>query len=110
MCEYEHSTQAYWARRMTARQQHRCDECRRVIRAGEHYERVRGIWDGIPDVLKTCPDCLAIRDRVEAAAPERWCWCHTSMLGDAEEEVREWPENGPDRMWVEARLKEAKER
>ncbi len=110
MCDCDYSVQAYWDKRATARKVHRCGECREDILPGETYERVRGIWDGVPGTEKTCARCLEIRDRVEAVIPERWCWCFGEMLENANDEVSDWPADDPDRIWVEARLDEINEK
>lgn len=45
-----------------ARKEHRCEECHEVIKPGDRYEFVSGIWDGWPSALKTCLSCVEIRD------------------------------------------------
>lgn len=61
--------------RPTARKDHRCCECRGIIRKGEQYQLVSGIWDGAPGRFKTCSDCESLRDeynkplRIEDTAP-----------------------------------------
>jgi hypothetical protein len=45
-----------------ARKPHRCEECRRIIAAGERYERFSGKFDGSLFCLKTCAECAEIRD------------------------------------------------
>lgn len=49
---------------VTARKEHRCDECRRIIGRGETYERFFGVMYGDPYTAKTCSGCLDIRDEV----------------------------------------------
>ena len=46
---------------VTARKQHKCDECNRTIEKGERYERVTGKWDGEFYTFRTCSDCLSLR-------------------------------------------------
>jgi hypothetical protein len=49
----------------TARVEHRCTECRRVIRPGETYERVTGLIDsggGTWSTDKFCAHCQAMGD------------------------------------------------
>lgn len=45
-----------------SRKEARCYECRRVIPIGSSYERVRGSWDGELSTVRTCLDCMHIRD------------------------------------------------
>lgn len=45
----------------TARKEHKCGECSRTIKPGEHYEIATGKWDGIICSSKTCSDCLSVR-------------------------------------------------
>lgn len=86
-CDYE-PADAYWASRPIARKAHRCDECGGKIECGERYERVRAIWDGYPDTVKTCVYCLAMRDLVESRM-ECFCWAHHNLLEDLIETVRD---------------------
>ena len=51
----------YHASFYVARKEHKCDECKRIIRPGEKYEKVVAKYDGF-QVFKTCPDCLSLRD------------------------------------------------
>jgi hypothetical protein len=46
-----------------ARKDHKCCECRRIIKAGETYEYFSGLWrdSGFGD-FKTCSHCLAAKD------------------------------------------------
>lgn len=49
---------------ITARKQHKCHECYRVIEPGEKYETASGVYDGSFYHHKTCSDCLSLRDQV----------------------------------------------
>lgn len=108
MCDCDVLTQAYWAKRMVARKRHRCHECFREIFPGNTYERVRAIWDNEPVTTKTCADCLAIRDAVTGALPDRWCWCHGELLQNVRDEISEWPPDDPTRAHVETLLEVVK--
>lgn len=55
-----------------ARTRHVCTECRGWVEPGERYQRVTGVWDGFFSVYKTCPDCVALIDYIEAHLP---CYC-----------------------------------
>ena len=45
----------------TARTEHKCGECKRVIAPGEKYEITEGLCEGTWETYKTCSDCLSIR-------------------------------------------------
>ena len=47
--------------RPKARKPHKCFECRRVIEAGETYERHSGKWDGEVGSYAICLQCREIR-------------------------------------------------
>lgn len=49
-----------------ARKRHKCCECRGWIEIGETYHVFSGVWDD-PATFKTCSDCQALRDRIDAA-------------------------------------------
>jgi hypothetical protein len=44
-----------------ARQVHTCGECGDLIRPGDSYEYVTGLWDGWWSTYRTCSFCLKIR-------------------------------------------------
>lgn len=48
-----------------ARKDHRCCECRGVIRLGEMYHRYSGIWNDGPARFKVCNDCDDLRHDVD---------------------------------------------
>lgn len=58
----------YADERRKARKPHRCCECGGVIESGETYQHFSGIWDGKAARYKTCPDCVDLRDDVNALA------------------------------------------
>jgi hypothetical protein len=45
-----------------ARKAHKCSECHQAIAIGERYEYVFGVWNGVWNTYKTCPDCLEVRE------------------------------------------------
>ena len=46
---------------IVARKEHRCCECGEVIKPGQRYERVKGLWDEYWSTFKTCIPCATIR-------------------------------------------------
>ncbi len=52
----------------TARKEHKCYECGRIIKIGEKYLRFVGLWDDCPDniflAFKTCLECKKDWDEV----------------------------------------------
>lgn len=65
-----------------ARKQHRCDECRRTIEAGETYLHERGIHECEPFTNKTCAHCQVARGWL---SDQCGGWIYTEV----EEELRE---------------------
>lgn len=64
--------------RPTARREHSCCECRGVIRPGETYRLLWGVWEGEAKTFKTCADCLGLEDWMR---DEHGCFCpHLSNL------------------------------
>lgn len=93
-CDYD-SPLAYGRAEPIARKAHRCEECGGVIAPGERYERVFGVWErGRPEVFKTCPRCIALRDWVSAHVP-CFCWAHGNIRDDAIETARSWAHEAP---------------
>ena len=45
----------------TARKEHKCCECKRIITESEPYQHVVGVWDGEIRTFKTCAQCAAMR-------------------------------------------------
>lgn len=60
----------------TARKEHRCYECRGVIRRGESYVIESGIEDG-PFAYKMCSDC---HPRFEEANRRSWAANHEGII------------------------------
>lgn len=72
---------------LTAKKEHKCDECRRVIQPGEKYRRERGVHESEPFTHKTCQHCLVARDWMNAT-------CGGFVYGEIEEELLEhWNED-----------------
>ena len=70
-------TEAYVAHNRKARKDHRCYECGELIKRGEIYEEVTGIWDGRPDRFRTCRACLSVREALFCKS-----WCHGGIWED----------------------------
>lgn len=65
MCDCERPS-CYTKTTPRARKRHQCCECRGWIDVGEQYQYISGIWDGSGSSYKTCPQCAALRDRIQA--------------------------------------------
>jgi hypothetical protein len=50
-------------RTVTARREHKCCECGRVIQRGDRYESVVGKWEDEISRYRTCPLCVEIREK-----------------------------------------------
>lgn len=86
-CDYD--PPEFWQRSVhKAVKLHECSECGAPILPGEEYEYVRGKWDGVFDVLKTCEACHDIRQWTKNNVP-CLCWAHGSMMDDCREAVEE---------------------
>ncbi len=88
-CDYE-PAEFYCKTDYTARKQHQCAECGRVIAAGQRYEKVVAKWDGSLSFFKTCSRCVALREHL-AAHVSCFCWAHGNLLDDIREEVMHLP-------------------
>lgn len=64
-----------------ARKEHKCCECRRVIKKGERYTREKGKWETF-HVYKTCIDCTSIRDAFFQNG-----YMYERVLSDVREEI-----------------------
>lgn len=63
-----------------ARKAHQCSECLRVIKPGEPYKRVSGVWEDDFDVIKTCRLCLEFIDKAGIR-----CYCYGMLMEDIDE-------------------------
>jgi len=70
----------YTEKVVKARKMHKCVECHRGIKPGERYESAAGCWDDGFHVMKTCADCLSVRNAM---------FCSGWMYGEIWNEVRE---------------------
>lgn len=70
-----------------ARKQHTCQECRRIIEAGEKYLYEVTLFDGEVAPNKTCSHCQIARSWL---ADECGGWVYTEVAGD----IREHAEDG----------------
>ena len=52
----------------TARKDHKCSECFGVIRKGETYHRISGVWEGTPETFKRCRVCHEIIEELDRDA------------------------------------------
>jgi len=54
----------------TARKEHKCCECRRVIEPGSKYQYSSGIWDGSAHDFKQCINCSLVSNAAAAVSDE----------------------------------------
>ena len=69
----------------TARNRHQCEDCNREIQAGERYEEIRILFDGLWTRYRVCAHCKAVREALESRLP---CYCY--MVGGLYEELRDY--------------------
>lgn len=86
-CDYDPPT-VHSAKTVTARKEHRCEECSRTIRVGERYLYAFGVWDGYPSSTYTCSHCHEIQRWVSTNLP-CFCWYSGTMISDAREAIQE---------------------
>lgn len=67
-----------------AHQAHRCTECNRLIQPGEQYRKESGVWDGVFETHKICPDCLSVRDTFFCEG-----WFYEQIWEDLENHIRD---------------------
>lgn len=85
MCDcWENPPTLYECRIVTARKQHKCSECLRIISVGEQYEYVKGLWDGCFSKFCTCNDCTSMRDEIGLK-----CYAHGLMMDELDQ--RDYP-------------------
>lgn len=59
--DYDGSPEFYFTSTPKARKDHRCCECRQIIRKGDRYEAFTSKYDGRVSTEKTCLACSDIR-------------------------------------------------
>lgn len=69
-------------RTVTARVEHRCEECNRAIERGEQYHRTAAVCEGSFFTFTTCAHCAVAREVVDLA--DGW-YCDSYYGG-----LREW--------------------
>jgi hypothetical protein len=84
MAEGADPASVYREKIVTARKQHRCDECGRPIECGERYQYVFAIWEGSPGAYHTCQHCLVAQDWLRA---ECGGWLFEGVEEDISEHV-----------------------
>lgn len=77
-----------------ARKQHLCHECAGTIMAGERYEHVFGVWEGVAETYDTCCRCLDLREYTKSNVP-CLCWNHQNMIEECIEALREYSHELP---------------
>lgn len=66
----------------TARKEHKCTECRRIIQPKEKYKNIWGVWEGDSRTYKICSHCSVATDLLVRE-------CDGFLLGDVLEDLRE---------------------
>ena len=94
-CDDGPTPSIYDVRVYRAKKQHVCEECSRKIQKGELYERVFGVWEGRPEVFRSCEHCRDLRVWVSNSVP---CFCpaHGGMDQQMREAVEEATWRAPD--------------
>lgn len=94
-CDTDYEAPTFYRKTVpTARIKHRCEECGAMIRPGEKYESVSGMWDGDFGTFKTCQHCIGLREYVKAHVP-CLCWAHGNIVDDCIEAARNYAHDAP---------------
>jgi hypothetical protein len=74
--DYDGTIEMYDCRKIVARKEHLCRECKRTIPAKSICERASGKWDGKFFADYVCMDCVNIRDGLscDGAPPAGTLW------------------------------------
>ena len=85
MCECDDFESPAFLRKgmVKGRKEHRCYECGKTIPVGTVHESVTGMWEGEVYTMRTCPDCLKLREMVYAAG------CHCTVYGWLHQSAKE---------------------
>lgn len=59
-------------RTVTAKKEHKCEECWRTIHPGEKYERLAGKWEGSFWNMKSCVHCSGFRKVINGVDTDFW--------------------------------------
>lgn len=86
-----------------ARKEYRCGECGGKIQPGETYEHVWGVWGSHAETHRTCKNCFALREYVQAHVP-CFCWVYGNMLEMAMESLADHNNECPGLWFGGARL------
>ena len=70
---HDNSPSVFREKIVKAEKQHKCCECYRMIRPGEKYHYVFGIWEGLSDTFHTCRNCMWDRCRVRTIEDMEGC-------------------------------------
>jgi hypothetical protein len=57
VCDYGIACDFYHETVQRARKHHCCSSCRGLIKPGERYRRIFGVWEGKHEIFKRCADC-----------------------------------------------------
>ena len=68
MCDLE-MPEAYREKVRKAKKDHICSDCRGIIKCGETYNYISGIWDHTPASYKRCMDCEHLRCEINDDSP-----------------------------------------
>ena len=89
-CDYDPATvpTVHRVSLQKARKPHVCIECGAIIRAGDEYEYMFGIWDGYKSTGHTCLLCRELREWAIISVP-CFCWYYGDLHQDVWDMVDE---------------------
>src|SRR5271167_2541790 len=83
MCSTDYDlAEPYSEKIVTAKKDHECTECHRIIKTGEKYQYIWGVWARKTNTFKSCRHCII---------PQEWlrAECDGWLLGGLEGEIEE---------------------
>ena len=84
-CDYDDQPSFQTTDFVKARKDHKCYECGKIIKPGEVYQRIKGMWDGHWEKFDTCEACADLRDSLN----EVWCVYLGELRGEYMEYLTE---------------------
>jgi len=79
----EYGPDVFSQKTVKARKEHKCCECGDVIKPGDVYDYIFGVWEGDASTFKTCEKCADLRDSMYAMG---FCM----MFGSLQEDYKEY--------------------
>lgn len=102
-CEDFSRPEIFFETTHVARKEHKCSECKNIIKSGENYTRTFGKWDNEISVYKTCSICQSFRDYILDNIP---CFCYTysDLIWQGVDTLQEYKDELPGILFTGLRI------